>query len=86
MINYHNHLFLNKIKRIVYHIDKLFFDYYIMNNFITEPKRESELEPESRVSQAAAISPETLSKLSPKQAKYLSMDVKGPYKPEHYRY
>jgi adenosylhomocysteinase len=27
-----------------------------------------------------------LSKLTPKQAKYLHTDVEGPFKPEHYRY
>jgi adenosylhomocysteinase len=27
-----------------------------------------------------------LTKLSTKQAKYLSMNVEGPFKPEHYRY
>jgi adenosylhomocysteinase len=27
-----------------------------------------------------------LTKLTPEQAKYLSIDVEGPFKPEHYRY
>ena len=27
-----------------------------------------------------------LTRLTPKQAKYLGLDVNGPYKPEHYRY
>lgn len=28
----------------------------------------------------------TLTKLSPKQSKYLGLSKDGPYKPEHYRY
>jgi len=27
-----------------------------------------------------------LTKLSPKQAEYLSLPIEGPYKPAHYRY